>query len=292
MSVKIRCPLCNTSRSVNERALGREMQCPNCGGKIRLPSIDRVQSVRQEKEDTELFQLRLEESLRNLQPVQSKGKQLFTVPGTVASDGELTSSTLSQTHSEAEFQLGRALQLLADSPQDSRQEAEAERRFARQERELAAASVNFTRPKAPEQQEMDMTPMVDVTFLLLIFFMVTASFVVQKSIQRPAERTDEPSMSAVVETDDPDTIYVQVDEFNAYNVVVGGRNTPVGSKQDLIILLSDATSGARGSGTQRPMKLIVDAHENCIHSAVVAALDAGREAQIENFQVRTVEQFD
>jgi len=40
---------------------------------------------------------------------------------------------------------------------------------------------------------LDMTPMVDVTFLLLIFFMVTAAFALQKSIQIP---TPDPSESA------------------------------------------------------------------------------------------------
>ena len=37
-----------------------------------------------------------------------------------------------------------------------------------------------------EEEELDMTPMVDVTFLLLIFFMVTASFSLQKSIHDAA----------------------------------------------------------------------------------------------------------
>src|SRR5512146_2340419 len=40
---------------------------------------------------------------------------------------------------------------------------------------------------------LDMTPMVDVTFLLLIFFMVTAAFALQRSIQIP---TPAPSASA------------------------------------------------------------------------------------------------
>lgn len=293
MSVKIRCPLCNASHSVHERVLGREMQCPECGGKIRLPSAERVQTRRQEKSVEETFQLRLAESLQRLQP-PSQGIRLFPAPGNTSRGKVLPDNDAQQVMSaetEASVQLGRALRLLAENPPQTAQEAEIERRIVRQERELAAAAVNFTRPRTPDQQEMDMTPMVDVTFLLLIFFMVTASFVVQKSIQRPAERTEEPSLAAVIETDDPDTIFVQVDEFNAYNVVLSGVNTPVGSKQDLIVLLTSATSGESNSG-QRPTKLIVDAHENCIHSAVVAALDAGREAQIENFEVRTVEQFD
>jgi len=267
------------------------MQCPECSGKIRLPTPEQVELARQEQSDTELFQLRLVESLRKLQP-QTRGIQLFSSTDSLGVGNSPPGADPSNLNLSTELQIGNALRLLADSPQELRHQAKIEKRIVQQERELAQASVNFKRPKNPEKQEMDMTPMVDVTFLLLIFFMVTASFVVQKSIQRPAERSDEPSLAAVVEADQPDTIYVQVDEFNAYNVVVGGVDTPVGSKQDLIVLLADTVSASVGTNQQRPTKLIVDAHENCIHAAVVAALDAGREAQIENFEVRTVEQFD
>ena len=44
--------------------------------------------------------------------------------------------------------------------------------------------------------EMDMTPMVDVTFLLLIFFMVTAAFAMQKSFHVPTPKSDQPSQFA------------------------------------------------------------------------------------------------
>ena len=47
-----------------------------------------------------------------------------------------------------------------------------------------------------EEEEMDMTPMVDVTFLLLIFFMVTAAFSVQKVIEVPAPQEQEASTNA------------------------------------------------------------------------------------------------
>jgi biopolymer transport protein ExbD len=161
-----------------------------------------------------------------------------------------------------------------------------------EERALAAATTDFTRPKPPAGEDMDMTPMVDVTFLLLIFFMITASFSVQKSIQRPAQKNEDPSTN-VVETppeDNPDIVTVQVDEFNAYNIITTNWDRVAGSKQDLIVALNDAHAGD-SSGNQ-PTKLVVQAHEDCIHASVIAALDAGREAQFESFEVSTVEQFD
>ncbi len=46
-----------------------------------------------------------------------------------------------------------------------------------------------------------MTPMVDVTFLLLIFFMITASFTTEKALQQQAS-TDAPSTQAPQEESD------------------------------------------------------------------------------------------
>ncbi len=138
---------------------------------------------------------------------------------------------------------------------------------------------------------MDMTPMVDVTFLLLIFFMITASFSVQKTIQRPAQLNDDASTKAVVQPDEqnPDVVTVQVDEFNAYNIITTSWDRPAGSKQDLIVALNEAHDG---DGSGQPSKLVIQAHEDCIHASVIAALDAGREAKFESFEVNTVEQFD
>lgn len=175
---------------------------------------------------------------------------------------------------------------------DERDEEQTQRQMAAEERALAAATTNFARPRVESDEDMDMTPMVDVTFLLLIFFMITASFSVQKSIQRPAQKDQEASTQAIeIPPDDAaDIVTVQVDEFNAYSVITSDWDRVVGSKQDLIVALVDAH--AVGGGGQVPTKLVIQAHEDCIHAAVIAALDAGREAQFENFEVNTVEQFD
>lgn len=268
---------------MNERALGREMACPSCDQKIQLPSASQVESAKKAKQEYEQFDLRLRESLRRLSP---KSRSMRS------SDLSVSKATVDDLveRSEVEARLNDTLRWMLDNSLESRSEQAVTDTIEREEHELAEASISFARPKKKEEAEMDMTPMVDVTFLLLIFFLVTASFVVQKSIQRPAEKSDDPSFSVAINEEDTDAIKVQVDESNAYTVVISGVDTPAASKQDLIVLLANAF-GTSGSG-DRPTKLIVDAHENCIHAAVVGALDAGREAQFENFEVRTVEQFD
>ena len=45
------------------------------------------------------------------------------------------------------------------------------------------AAIEFRAPDSDTEAEVDMTPMVDVTFLLLIFFMVTANFVRESELR-------------------------------------------------------------------------------------------------------------
>ena len=78
----------------------------------------------------------------------------------------------------------------------------------------------MVRRKKRDDEELDMTPMVDVTFLLLIFFMVTASFSLQKSIQMPRQTSDLPSLSPVEqETEELDPVEVEIDEYGSFFVL-------------------------------------------------------------------------
>ncbi len=260
MGIRFQCPNCKAIRAANERLMGREINCPECGGAVLLPTLEQLEENKRSRETAKREQLERERQLNRI---------------------------LAQANSESLARSGN-VGMVDDEEEEDEEEARA--RMSAEEKALAAASTNFLRPKPPQGEDMDMTPMVDVTFLLLIFFMITASFSVQKAIQRPAQREDQASQNVVVDPEkDKDTVTVQVDEFNAYNVITADGDRVVGSKQDLIVALSDAHEG--GSSGQ-PSKLVIEAHENCIHAAVIAALDAGREAKFESFEVTTVEQFD
>ncbi len=149
--------------------------------------------------------------------------------------------------------------------------------------------------KKHETQEahMDMTPMVDVTFQLLIFFMVTAAFAMQKSIELPKPEQDEPSTQ--VEQKDPETdpeyIVVLVDEYNTYHVFADGidpDDAESPSEQELLRKLRYARDAAPGGVI--PTKLLVKASGEALHEKVVVALDAGTEVGMEQVQLMTVEE--
>lgn len=148
--------------------------------------------------------------------------------------------------------------------------------------------------KELSKDDMDMTPMVDVTFLLLIFFMITASFSSEKVFEKPPPMNETPSTKP---PDNPPEIYdsvrVQIDEFNAYTIIFPtGDEREASSKQDLLMALGDAKNEVATGKEDETLKLIVEAHEECIHAAIVAALDAGREKGFTSFTVSVVEEFE
>lgn len=140
-----------------------------------------------------------------------------------------------------------------------------------------------------QDSEMDMTPMVDIVFQLLIFFMVTAAFSMQKSKQLPTPKEDRPSTSAVnVDPEnDGDFVIVMVDSYNSFRVQTPDFDEEAPSEQDLLIKLRRAKQGASDGKT--PTKLMVKAHRDSLHEKVITALDAGAAVGMEQIQLQTVE---
>ena len=149
------------------------------------------------------------------------------------------------------------------------------------------AAIEFRSLKTDTEAELDMTPMVDVTFLLLIFFMVTAAFTMQKSFQVPAPNEDAPS-TQIQETVDDGVITVRIDEFNTFFVSTSWlEEQEAPSEQELLRRLREAK---RGDGSTVPNTLIVEAHGDAIHAKVVMAMDAGTEVGMEEVKLRTVDE--
>lgn len=129
------------------------------------------------------------------------------------------------------------------------------------------------------ETEMDMTPMVDVTFLLLIFFMVTAAFAMQKAFESP---TRDPNPEAVTQRpieeqlDDPENIVVEIREEN--DVWVEDHEAP--TRQALLASLKDVRSQRKPS----PNTLLIQVHPNSAYWAKIMVYDAGQLLGIENIR--------
>jgi biopolymer transport protein ExbD len=87
--------------------------------------------------------------------------------------------------------------------------------------EEAEEEPKFRAKPRGDDTEMDMTPMVDVVFQLLIFFMLTAAFALQKSLTLPKPADEENPENVVMLSieNSPEHVIVRVDEFNTYHVI-------------------------------------------------------------------------
>jgi biopolymer transport protein ExbD len=147
------------------------------------------------------------------------------------------------------------------------------------------------RPSGPQDDGLDMTPMVDVTFLLLIFFMVTAAFALQKSIHIPTpDPSDSSTQSRTVEEldQDDDYIIVRIDKDNT--VWVNDHEAP--SSQSLLAALKDARAGGSGTDSKGPSKLLVMANGEARHETVVMCLDMGTAAGIDDVRLASGDDED
>lgn len=129
---------------------------------------------------------------------------------------------------------------------------------------------------------VEMTSMVDVTFLLLIFFMVTASFSLQKSIELPRQQTD----VAGSPSDEPDVeaVTVQVDPRGSFFVMTPQWEQETLGKQQLMTTLKRAAAESNET-----LRLSVQVHELAQLSALVDVLDAGTTAGFAAVQVTQVD---
>ncbi|HLA84031.1 MAG TPA: biopolymer transporter ExbD [Thermoguttaceae bacterium] len=146
--------------------------------------------------------------------------------------------------------------------------------------------IHFDKPK--EDEGIDMTSMLDCVFLLLIFFMVTTAFNVQKSLEIPKPSEDNAAAQAVVVDPMEGNIIVRIDRDNV--VFVNDIEAP--SEQDLHVKLREAKEGVPGTDSPPINSVLVMADKECLHETVVMALDACNAVDIEKIKLATVSEDD
>ena len=144
--------------------------------------------------------------------------------------------------------------------------------------------VKFSRVNKKTKNAADMTPMVDVTFLLLIFFMVTASFTIHKSIDWPRSVTDESSKQFVNPQDSQDPVVIFIDQYNTYHLTSRDKEeVEAASDNEMRRQLRDMANNTDAK------KLIIKHHGDAIHEKVVTAWDAGVRNQFQDIVTELTE---
>lgn len=130
--------------------------------------------------------------------------------------------------------------------------------------------------RAKEQPEVNMTSLIDVVLLLLIFFMVSTSFVKQSQI---SIRLPEADSSAVVD-EVPQQLDIMITEQGTF--LVNGREL-VNNRPETI---RNALQKVSGGNTQLPLTISADA--NARHQFVVTAMDVAGKLGFSKISIATV----
>ncbi len=130
--------------------------------------------------------------------------------------------------------------------------------------------------RAKEEPEVNMTSLIDVVLLLLIFFMVSTSFVKQSQI---SIRLPEADSSAIVD-DAPQQLDIMITEQGTF--LVNGREL-VNNRPETI---RNALQKVSGGNTQLPLTISADA--NARHQFVVTAMDVAGKLGFVKISIATV----
>ncbi len=138
--------------------------------------------------------------------------------------------------------------------------------------------MNF-RSERRDEVDLDITPLIDVVFLLLIFFMVSTTFEHNSEINITL-----PSSSKEVTEAKPDAVNVGLDAQG--NVYINDKSLVNAQLETIKAALSDALVGLN----EPPV--IISADSNATHQSVVRVMDAARQLGLVKITFATQELTD
>ena len=125
-----------------------------------------------------------------------------------------------------------------------------------------------------EEEEINITPMLDVVFILLIFFIVTANFIKEPGLEvnRPDSETAEPTENAAI----------LIAVGNAGEIYMDGRRIDKRQvKANVVRLLAENPQGS----------VVIQADEKATADTIMDVMDGAREAGVYNISLASEPQF-
>lgn len=141
--------------------------------------------------------------------------------------------------------------------------------------------------KAPRRDRhevsVELTPLIDVVFLLLIFFMVSSTFIRETQV-----KIDLPEASGEVREVETDVVEITVDRRGEYSV-----NGRILVNAELTTLLRALRELQASGATVNPEKrVIITADANAAHQSVVRAMDAAGKVGLTRISITTQQSED
>ena len=121
---------------------------------------------------------------------------------------------------------------------------------------------------------ISLTPLIDVVFILLIFFIVTANFIKEPGLEvnRPDSETAEPTENAAI----------LIAVGNAGEIYMDGRRIDKRQvKANVVRLLAENPQGS----------VVIQADEKATADTIMAVMDGAREAGVYNISLASEPQF-
>lgn len=133
--------------------------------------------------------------------------------------------------------------------------------------------MQFRRQKR-EEDSINLTPLIDVVFLLLIFFMVSTTFTKETHL-----KIDLPEAVGEAQEDISDYVEVIIDEQGNYSV----NGQPLVNSQAMT--LRAAIDSVGGGDTKKPFIITADA--DTPHKSVITAMDIAGQLGYVNLSITT-----
>jgi biopolymer transport protein ExbD len=129
-------------------------------------------------------------------------------------------------------------------------------------------------PGGEDEPEVNLTPLIDVVFLLLIFFMVSTTFEQQSRIQ-----IELPEATATPAEAEDEILEIVIDAQGRY--FIGERQVVNSEIKTLKSAISKALEG------REPLTVIIRADASTPHQAVITALDASSQLGLTKISLAT-----
>ncbi len=129
--------------------------------------------------------------------------------------------------------------------------------------------------QAKENVDVNMTPLIDVVFLLLIFFMVSTTFTDKTEI-----KLDLPKASGSAQMKQPEAVKLVISSQGDYSV--NGAKLINNNMATIKSAISKATNGDKST------PFIITADANTSHQSVVKVMDAAGQLGFTNLSITTV----
>jgi biopolymer transport protein ExbD len=121
------------------------------------------------------------------------------------------------------------------------------------------------------ETEINLSPMIDCIFILLIFFIVTTVFVQEKGL-----RVNKPDAAAIPSAEEKSNLMIEITANN--KVLLGSREIGV----------AEVVERVQSSLSDGDEAVVIRAHERADHGTFVLVWDAARRAGAEQLTFSTV----